>query len=98
MFTPDGEKMDMFFDELVGATEGGIDVMAAAAAAADDDSEDDSECDASEQTPSHVPRTPPETRWHDPTGGTAPSSVIATPGGTEAGFTTPRGTCYTNVD
>lgn len=99
-FTPDGEKMDMFFDELVGATEGGIDVMAAAAAAADedDDSGDDTcnEPGASEPTASHFPDTPTQTRRHSRSRGQ--SSVFATPGGTEAGFTTPRGTRYTNVD
>jgi hypothetical protein len=97
-FTPDSEKMDMFFDELVGATAGGIDVMAAAAAAADDDSADDSEGGASKTASGNVPGTPPQTKWHDNTRGLPQSSVFATPGGTEAGFTTPRGTCYTNVD
>lgn len=104
-FTPDSEKMDMFFDELVGSTEGGIDVMAAAAAAADDDddsedSEDDSDGGGSESAHARTPSrsTPPPKGRHDSRRGAADVSEVSTPGGTEAGFTTPRGTRYTNVD
>lgn len=101
-FTPGSEKMDMFFDELVGSTEGGIDVMAAAAAAADDDdgSEDDCDGGGSEvHTGTHPTDLLPRRGPHDSRTGAADSSVFSTPGNTtDTGFTTPRGTRYTNVD
>lgn len=97
-FNPGSEKMDMFFDELVGATEGGIDVMAAAAAAVDEDSGSEHDSDTGSNESCHADSCASET----PRQKVPQPSVISTPSasatGNEVGFTTPRGTHYKNVD